>query len=132
MSNEHKKMDSALQIGNRILHLRLKLGMTQDQLSEHLGCTPNYLGQLERGTKNLSLSMAERICYFFGISYDYLLLGKEQDGLTIRISENTHYGCDSEILRMLSQCNPREEALCKKILEDILVSLRTYSDDNKS
>ena len=131
MGNEHKKMDSPALIGNRILQHRLKLGLTQDQLSEHLGCTPNYLGQLERGTKNLSLSMAERICYFFGISYDYLLLGKHPNGITMRIGENGKYDEESELMRMLSQCNPKEEALCKKILADILISLRSYSDSEK-
>lgn len=132
MKHKHNKMDSPEVIGNRILVERLRLRMTQDQLSEHLGCTANYLGQLERGTKTLSLSMAERICYFFGISYDYLLLGKDTSGITIKIGENINFGEESGLSRLLAQCSPREQALCEKIVEDVLITLRSYSDDTKN
>lgn len=117
--NKRLKIDSPLNIGNRIYECRAKLKLTQEQLSEYVGCTPNYIGQLERGTKTLSLSMVERICFFFGISYDYLLLGEntKNNTSTDNITNN--------ILQMVEQFSPNEKELCYQILKDIIMLSRS-------
>ena len=42
-------------IGNRIRQGREALGLTRDQLAELLGISSYYLGQLERGERQMSL-----------------------------------------------------------------------------
>ena len=37
-------------LGNRIKELRKSRGMTQENLSEYLGCEPNHVAKIEAGT----------------------------------------------------------------------------------
>ncbi|MED4599687.1 helix-turn-helix transcriptional regulator [Paenibacillus validus] len=42
-------------LGQRIRTLREQYGWTQEQLAERADLHPNYIGQIERGLKNVSL-----------------------------------------------------------------------------
>ena len=66
MVGETRKIDPPEVIGKRILDERNRLMMTQEELGEALDCTENYIGQLERGSRRMSLTMAEKIACFFG------------------------------------------------------------------
>lgn len=47
--------------GQRIRALREKQGLTQEQLAERADLHPNYIGQIERGLKNVSLENIQKI-----------------------------------------------------------------------
>ena len=64
-------------IGGRIRDKREQWGMTPQQLAETINVTLNYLGEIERGRRPLTLPVAEALCQLFGITYDYLFLGFE-------------------------------------------------------
>ena len=76
MEKTHFTSDPPQRIGQRIRNERSKWNLTQEQLSEHLGISTNYLGQIERG-RSFSHALAERFCEFFHITYDYLYYGTE-------------------------------------------------------
>ncbi len=68
--------------GQRIRMHRQRLGLTQEELAERAKLHSTYIGQVERGEKNLTLNSLERIltalgvplCHFFehlGASEDY-------------------------------------------------------------
>ncbi len=70
-------MDDLLkQIGNRILSRRKQLRMTQEELAEKAGITPQTVSSAELGKKALRPENIIRVCSALGISTDYLLLGK--------------------------------------------------------
>ncbi len=70
-------MDDLLkQIGNRILHRRKQLRMTQEELSEKAGITPQTVSFAELGKKALRPENIIRVCSALDISTDYLLLGE--------------------------------------------------------
>ena len=70
-------MDDLLkQIGNRILNRRKQLRMTQEELAEKAGITPQTISSAELGKKALRPENIIRICSSLGISTDYLLLGE--------------------------------------------------------
>ncbi len=48
-------------IGHRIRNYRLQHGWSQEKLAERSGCHPTYIGQLERGEKNATLEVVEKI-----------------------------------------------------------------------
>lgn len=74
-------MDDLLkQIGNRILSRRKQLRMTQEELAEKAGITPQTVSSAELGKKALRPENIIRICSALDISTDYLLLGKINDG----------------------------------------------------
>ncbi len=74
MEKTHFTSDPPQVIGQRIRNERSKWNLTQEQLSEHLGISTNYLGQIERG-RSFSHALAKRFCEFFHITYDYLYYG---------------------------------------------------------
>ena len=71
-------MDDLLkQIGNRILHRRKQLRMTQEEVSEKAGITPpQTVSSAELGKKALRPENIIRVCSALDISTDYLLLGE--------------------------------------------------------
>ena len=70
-------MDNLLrQIGNRILSRRKQLRMTQEELAEKAGITPQTVSSAELGKKALRPENIIRVCSALDISTDYLLLGE--------------------------------------------------------
>jgi XRE family transcriptional regulator, regulator of sulfur utilization len=49
------------QFGWNVRELRLKRKWTQEQLAQHAGLTPNYIGFVERGERNITLKNAVKI-----------------------------------------------------------------------
>jgi len=60
--------DIRVRFGRRLRKLRLKQGWTQAQLAKHLGLDRSYLGDVERGKRNISAAKLEVIARGFGIS----------------------------------------------------------------
>lgn len=59
-------------LGNRIRFLRKEKGMSQEQLGELSGLHTNYVGQVERGEKNVTVESLEKICRGLGVSMEDL------------------------------------------------------------
>ncbi|MED0680888.1 helix-turn-helix transcriptional regulator [Aneurinibacillus thermoaerophilus] len=56
-------MDIRQSFGQRIKELRLRCGWTQEELAERSGLHPNYVGQVERGEKNISLENIAKLAH---------------------------------------------------------------------
>ncbi len=119
MEKTHFTSDPPQRIGQRIRNERSKWNLTQEQLSEHLGISTNYLGQIERG-RSFSHALAERFCEFFHITYDYLYYGTEPS------KEYTPSETDGELEHLLQSCTPEEKRLCLHILKEVLTELRSF------
>ena len=63
--------------GKRIQNLRKQKGMTQEQLAEKLNISVSNLGKIETGYSGVSIDLVIEMAMFFGVSLDYLLLGRE-------------------------------------------------------
>ncbi|MEA4848280.1 MAG: helix-turn-helix transcriptional regulator [Clostridiaceae bacterium] len=74
-------MDMTLsQIGKRILDRRKQLRITQEELAEKAGVTPQTISSSELGKKALRPENIIKICSALEISTDYLLLGAVVSG----------------------------------------------------
>jgi len=60
--------DIAKTVGQRIRNHRNKLGWSQEKLAELSGCHTTYIGQLERGEKNATLEMIEKVARALNLS----------------------------------------------------------------
>ena len=60
-------------IGNNIRKLRLDRNLTQKTFSEAIGISVSYLGQLERGQRNPSISTLESIANALEVSLSAIL-----------------------------------------------------------
>lgn len=63
-------------IGERIFILRCQKGFTQAELAKMLYISTSALGMYEKGRRKPSLDMVVQVAHIFGVSVDYLLLGK--------------------------------------------------------
>ena len=119
MEKEHFPASSLPAIGGRIRKERNKWNLTQEQLSEYLGISTNYLGQIERG-RSFSHGLAERICSFFHITYDYLYYGEVPE------AEPLSPEAQDQLERLIASCSPEEKRLCLSVLQEILAEIRSF------
>jgi transcriptional regulator with XRE-family HTH domain len=63
-----------MKIGFKIRQARIKLKLSQEQLSEKCDISTSYLGHIERGTRKLSLDTLVSLCSVLDLSTDYVLL----------------------------------------------------------
>lgn len=67
---------NAKEIGKRIQNLRKERNLTQQELAEELGISPNMVAKVESGLRIPSIDMFVVMAEYFEISLDYLVLGK--------------------------------------------------------
>ena len=59
--------------GQRIFELRSAAGMTQGQLGEEVGLTPQAINDIEKGRRNTTFPNLVALAEHFNVSVDYLL-----------------------------------------------------------
>lgn len=76
--------------GARIKELRLKKGVTQEQMANHLGVTVETISRIERGVRGASIDLISLLSGYFNITIDFLVDGKaveECNNLLQRLDE---------------------------------------------
>jgi len=62
-------------IHHRLKEVREKVGMSQTLLAIQLGVTPSYVSAMERGSKNITRKVIEKLIELFEVSADWLISG---------------------------------------------------------
>jgi len=65
----------ARQFGKAVKELRLKKGMTQQQLANACGLDISHVGQIERGQRNPTLGVMQGLASILGVRLSDLLRG---------------------------------------------------------
>ena len=112
-------------IGQRIREEREKLELSREELAEIIGLSDYYVGQLERGERQMSLPVLIKIANCLHVTIDYLIFGKVSKNISelqdtpypYGSSENSYY---AEINDLLKKCSPHELELIKKLIKTIL------------
>lgn len=112
-------------IGQRIQEERKKFGLSQEKFAEIVGLSNYYIGQLERGERQMSLPTLVKVANCLHISLDYLVFGNYSCN-TIHVNE-THGIYDSnynnnniEIIDLISKCSNKELELFKELIKTAL------------
>ena len=108
--NEHKvcslkgeyKMDGNTK-NIRLRQLRKESKITQEQLANYLDVDQSMITKLENGTRNLSVTLIEKICNLFGCSDTYLM-GVEDDYIPLNFAFRSN-GIQSEDLESIAAVN---------------------------
>lgn len=81
--------DNMYNIGANIRSARKRADLTQEELSESVGVTPQYLSDLERGLVGTSISTLVKICSKLNVSADFVLFGGigDKDGVNTTLIE---------------------------------------------
>ena len=118
--------ENNLSIGQRMRQIRQAAHMTQEQLADTLGVTVNYLGEIERGRRPLSLALASQFCQYFHVTYDYLYRGnKSRNGDWIR--ENVVYETAHTLVQEhIRSCSPEEIVVISHLIGSYLDVSRQF------
>ena len=60
-------------IGERLQGLRESKGLSQSDLANYLGISQPLLSQIEKGNRNLNLSLLDKLCALYGCTDSYIL-----------------------------------------------------------
>ncbi|MBR6552125.1 MAG: helix-turn-helix transcriptional regulator [Clostridia bacterium] len=89
------------ELGIRIKKRRIELGLKQNELSEMMGISNNYLSNIENGHSIPSLEVFSDICVKLKITPDLLLLGVIRvDNVPENIKDNLKL-CTSKELKLI-------------------------------
>jgi len=66
-------MSIAVKFGKRVRTARLALGMSQEELAHEAESNRTYISDVERGTRNPSIEVVERIARALGVTIGSLL-----------------------------------------------------------
>lgn len=100
-------------IGNKLLSLRKKAGLTQAEVAEAAGLSDRTYADIERGTVNMRLETLLKICAALHVTPDEILTeGKSP----IRIRQE-------ELIERLEACSEKERDTALRLLEVYLRSL---------
>ncbi len=85
--------DDMYNIGSRIRIARKRADLTQEELSERISVTPQYLSDLERGLVGTSIPTLIKICKSLNASSDFILFGgrKETNDVNTALIERIQY-----------------------------------------
>lgn len=111
-------------VADRLLKLRIREGLTQEELCERIGYTANYYGQAERGAIPLSRKLAEKLRVFYHTTYEYLYFGVRND----RVFEDIEYK-RHPIYELLESCTEEERDILYEIAKPVLRNVRDYKTE---
>jgi len=98
-------------LGRRIRSLRRARDLSQEQLAEKAGISDKYLGELERGQKNVSVSVVERISAALDVEISDLLdFGHEKGKTDLR----------REIATLANRASDRDLQTILRVLKSVL------------
>lgn len=100
-------------IGNRLLQIRKRLGLTQMEVAELAGTSDRTYADIERGSVNMRMETVLRLCEALHITPDDILT-EEMCGESVT---------EEEVLAKLAACSPKERETALRILDVYLNSL---------
>lgn len=115
-------------IGSSIKSAREKVGMTQKELAEKMGTTPQNISQYERNIRNPKLETRERLAEAMGLSSDTFLITYNDP----QIAQELEQFLEDAMKRRLSElenlfCSLNEDGQCAALERlDELAQLPKY------
>lgn len=101
------------EIGNKLLVIRKRAGMTQADVAEAAGLSSRTYADIERGSVNMRVETILHICEALHITPDEILTKSNED---VFVQEK-------EILERLNACNPKDKQTALQLLAVYLKSL---------
>lgn len=100
-------------IGNKLLAIRKRSGLTQAEVAEAAGLSDRTYADIERGTVNMRIETILRICQVLHITPDEVLT-ENSASLSSR---------QEELMARLNACNPKDRETALGLLSVYLQSL---------
>lgn len=101
-------------IGNKMLAIRKKAGLTQSETAEAAGLSDRTYADIERGTVNMRIETVLKICSALNITPD-VLFTESNPSLSAK---------QEEVFKDLEKCTPTQKETALKLLSVYLDSLK--------
>ena len=98
-------------VGQRLRAYRIKQGLTQEELAEKAELHPTYIGQVERGEKNMTLVSLEKILIALDVSFSELFSHYDARPAQMDIAAKCY--------DLISQVSEKEQAHIYRILVEL-------------
>ncbi len=108
-----EKKQLSLLIGDRIRFYRTNANLTQSELAERIGISPNYLGQLERAEKTPPIATLDKIVTALGISLAQFFEHMSTDANNPNTVINDAY-------QLLLELSPAEQKLAYEVILNLV------------
>jgi len=106
-------------LSSRLKELRMKAGLTQDELAEKLELKQSTIGMIETNKRSTSSDTIIKLADFFNTSVDYLL-GRTDDPNPILDKANTNFSPEiRKIARAGEKMTPDKSQRMLKILQNV-------------
>ncbi|WP_025717509.1 helix-turn-helix domain-containing protein [Paenibacillus sp. 1-18] len=102
-------------VGARIRALRKEKGLSQESLGEKGGFHFSYIGQIERGEKNVSLLNIAKIADALDVNLIQLFAYVNED-----IKVTKHETDIQEIVEILEKSSPEKVRLARNVIREII------------
>ena len=89
--------------GMRLKQLRKESKITQEQLAKYLNIDQSLVTKLENGTRNLNVTLIDKICNLFGCS-DAYLMGEDDSYIPLNFAFRSN-GVQTEDLESIAAVN---------------------------
>ena len=110
------------QIGGRVREIRIKNGMTQEQLAEAANLSVPYISHIERGFKRPSLETLVRVAMALHVTADCLLSGLQPEDRSAFLAD---------VQELLDDCSLSERRVLLEVASALKRVLReTASTEN--
>ena len=100
-------------IGNKLLSIRKRLGMTQAEVAEAAGLSDRTYADIERGTVNMRTETFLRICNVLHITPDEIFVAED-----VSIAAR-----QTDLMNRLNACNAKDRETALQLLSVFLKSL---------
>lgn len=100
-------------IGNKLLKIRKKRGMTQGEVAEAANLSDRTYADIERGSVNMRIETILKICKALQITPD-MILTEENHGYTAK---------KNELLKRLDECTEKQQETAVELLSVYLRSI---------
>ena len=100
-------------IGNKILAMRKKTGLTQAEIAERAGLADRTYADIERGNVNMRIETLLKICDALRVTPDAILT-EENTALQIK---------QEEVVEKLTACSDKEKQIALTLVDTYLKSL---------
>ncbi|HBC95581.1 MAG TPA: XRE family transcriptional regulator [Clostridium sp.] len=98
------------EMGIRIREKREKLDLTREKFAEIVDLSPLYIGQLERGERQMSLTALVKVANSLCVTTDYLIYGKGK-------CKNNENFTKEEFKEYTSTANKKKRSILHSLLE---------------
>ena len=96
--------NSSVDVGKRILDARKEKNVTREKLAELSDISVQFLADIEKGRKSMTITTLRNICRSLNLSADYVINGTDNSGY-------------DSILSLLNRLDDNDKKQAEKLLE---------------